>query len=101
MRSLAILALFFSPLSTTATIPGARELKLALEGDQRTPVSIRAVGCKGFPEEPTEFECGYERLVKAGEEHSLTKEYWQRRTAIIAIDGRRWILLDESIPGAR
>jgi hypothetical protein len=48
---------------------------------------VRRVHCHGFEEEPTEFACDYEQLNG--------RHHWQSLTAFVAIDGGKWVLIDD------
>jgi hypothetical protein len=47
--------------------------------------TIRSLQCRAFEEEPTEYRCRFKAWAIEGR--------WKRRTAIVALDGRRWVLL--------
>ena len=46
---------------------------------------LRSLGCRRFEEEPTEFLCRFQAREATGA--------WRKRTAIVAADADRWVLL--------
>ncbi|QDH35117.1 hypothetical protein E2E27_12770 [Porphyrobacter sp. YT40] len=46
---------------------------------------LRSLGCRRFDEEPTEFLCRFESRDATGA--------WRKRSAIVATDADRWVLL--------
>jgi hypothetical protein len=47
---------------------------------------LRTVRCREFDEEPSEYRCRFDARDRGAR--------WRAHRAIVAIDGRRWVLLD-------
>ncbi|HEX3367297.1 hypothetical protein [Phenylobacterium sp.] len=86
-----IIIAVLAPLSSVASPvgPSNAELSRALVTHGRLVSSpkVRRVHCHGFEEEPTEFACDYEQLNG--------RHHWQSLTAFVAIDGGKWVLIDD------
>ncbi|HEX8257413.1 MAG TPA: hypothetical protein VF589_07255 [Allosphingosinicella sp.] len=91
MQLLIILALAAAG-SAVRVGPSAAELAAAIRASPVVsgPVTFRtdtigSVRCHRTEEEPTEYFCRFRARAKEGS--------WMRRSAILAMDGGRWILL--------
>ena len=94
MRTLSALLLLGACQHNNASVgPSHDELVAAMKsnlevaGPLLASVSeLRSISCREFDEEPTEYSCGFEAKQPTGD--------WQNISAIVALDGDGWILLD-------
>ncbi|MBB3356330.1 MULTISPECIES: hypothetical protein [unclassified Novosphingobium] len=75
-------------LEAKSPVPSAAELAAAIAMHTKKlvlPADVRPLGCEGFTEEPTEFECRWTQKIHGK---------WFRYSTYFAIDGADWIIID-------
>lgn len=77
--------------TASAFQPSVSELAEAIQShDGGDLPEIRNVRCAGIDGEPTEFACEFQRRGSDGQ--------WSHWFANVAVDGGRWILIDDATP---